>query len=270
MSDGRGGAKRASAGEARPRSAPPAAPETGSLEPLSRALLGDPARTSERERRVVLELVLRDDPLVMDALRRARALALPDWRLASGAIYQTLWNALTGRASGHGIKDLDLIYFDASDLSFEAEDRVIRKAAPLFEGLACPVEIRNQARVHLWYPRRFGGPYPQLASTDESLLRYASRTHAVAVRLEADGRLDIVAPFGLADVFALRVVPNPVLDNAATHADKAARMAALWPEIEVVPWPAADRPPPGPAQPAASASRDWMRLSTSPRKEFPQ
>jgi hypothetical protein len=220
----------------------------------------------------MLELVLRTDPLVMDLLRRARALALPDWRLVSGAIYQSVWNALTGRAPGHGIKDADLVYFDASDLSFEAEDRVIRAAASFFNGCRVPVDVRNQARVHLWFPERFGIRYPKLACTDECLLNYASRTHAVAVRLEADGRLDIAAPFGLADIFAMRIVPNPVLDNARTHAAKARRMRELWPEVEVVEWPGHEEGAEGgaPSRQASSSSRDWMRLSTSPRSEFPQ
>ena len=250
--------------------------DAGEATRLSRAVLGDPERSSERDRRAMLELILRTDPLVMDILRRARALALPDWRLVSGAIYQSVWNALTGRPSGHGIKDADLVYFDASDLSFEAEDRVIRAVAPTFNGLGLPVEVRNQARVHLWFPERFGASYPKLSCTEESLLNYASRTHAVAVRLEADGRLDVVAPFGLADVFAMRIVPNPALDNAETHAEKARRMRDLWPEVEVVDWPrdaraapASDATPQTPSAPSPS-SRDWMRLSTRPRSELPQ
>ncbi len=247
---------------------------------FGRTTLGDPALTSEDDRRRVLELILRTDPMVMRVLRDARALVLPDWRLASGAVYQTVWNALTRRPSGHGIKDIDLVYFDG-DTSYEAEDRIITRARPVFAGLPAPVELRNQARVHLWFREKHGISYPRLACTDAALLNYAARTHAVAVRLEADGRLSIAAPFGLADIFAMRLVPNPVLDNAATYMEKAVRMKAAWPEIEIVPWPVAeagpaDAPAPavsaGPEVPhsAASRQRDWMTLSTSPRSELPR
>ena len=41
------------------------------------------------------------------------------------------------------------------------------------------------------------------------LERFASATFAVGVRLESDDRLHIEAPFGLADLFALRLRPNP-------------------------------------------------------------
>ncbi|WP_417770573.1 nucleotidyltransferase family protein [Stappia sp.] len=247
---------------------------------FGRTTLGDPALTSEDDRRRVLELILRMDPVLMRVLRAARDLALPDWRLASGAIYQTVWNALTRRPAGHGIKGFDLVYFDG-DTSYEAEDRVIARARPLFTGLPAPVEIRNQARVHLWFGEKHGISCPRLPCTDAALLNYAARTHAVAVRLEVDGRLSMVAPFGLADIFAMRLVPNPVLDNAAAYMEKAVRMKAAWPEIEIVPWPAAETGAAevaatavsgGPAAPhsAASGKRDWMTLSTSPRSELPR
>lgn len=180
--------------------------------------------------------ILRADPLLATVLERARALALPDWLVVSGALYQTVWNALTGRPSGHGLKDVDLVFHAPADLSFEAEDRVIRHAAAVFADLEVPVELRNQARVHLWFEARFGAPYPPLASSAEGLTRYASVCHAVGVRSTDDGEIEVFAPFGLDDVFALRIRPNKALDNAATHAEKAARMRALWPELTIEPW----------------------------------
>jgi hypothetical protein len=247
-----------------PRPSPEPRTDLAAGLPLGREVLGDPTRSGEDERRKMLELILRTDEAVMRALHLARSLALPDWRLASGAIYQTVWNALTGRPAGHGIRDFDLLYFDACDRGFAAEDRVIRRAARRFDGFSFPVEVRNQARVHLWFPEKFGQPYPQLACTDQALLNYASRTHAVAVRLEADGRLDIAAPFGLADIFAMRIVPNPALDNSATHAAKAERMKALWRELEVVPWPDtlqadAEALAACEGQPSHAVGRDWLR-----------
>jgi len=184
-----------------------------------------------------LEAIIRNSPLLMDVLRGMRALALPDTLLGSGAIYNTVWNVLTDRPPLTGIKDADVVYFDDSDLSYEAEDAAIRRAAAQFADLPIPVELRNQARVHIWFPQKFGTPYPQLKSSAEMMLYFASRTHAVAVRLEDDGRLGIFAPFGLDDIFSFRVTPNPALDNAATHAAKAARAKAVWPELTVVPWP---------------------------------
>jgi hypothetical protein len=184
------------------------------------------------------EAIIRADPGLMHLLERLRALALPQWRLVAGCLYQTVWNVLTERPRGTGIKDYDLIYYGDTDLSWEAEDAVIRRVAAATRGCIGPVETRNQARVHLWFQQRFGCAYPRLGSADEALGYYASVVHAVGVRLEHDGRLDIAAPFGLEDVFAMRIRPNRVLDNRASHDSKAARVKSIWPEVVIEPWSA--------------------------------
>ena len=185
----------------------------------------------------VLEEILRGQPHLMAILEGMNALGLPDVLLGSGAIYNSVWNALTGRPVLTGINDADVVYFDDSDLSYAAEDAVIRRAEAQFAGLPIPVELRNQARVHLWFSERFGFDYPQLTCSADMMLFFATRTHAVAARLEADGTISIHAPFGLDDMFSFRVTPNPVLPNRATHERKAARAKAIWPELEIVLWP---------------------------------
>ena len=168
------------------------------------------SRQSQSELRERLTAILRATPPLMRVLSVARHLCLPDWLVFSGAVYQPVLNHLTGRALDYGIKDYDLGYFDASDLSYEAEDAVIRRVKTAFdEPLRSMVEVRNQARVHLWFEAKFGEPYGLLSSTAKALERFASATFAVGVRLESDDRLHIEAPFGLADVFALRLRPNP-------------------------------------------------------------
>jgi len=185
----------------------------------------------------VLAAMVLDQPVLMRILYGARRLGLPDALLGAGAIYNTVWNVLTERPPLTGVKDADVAYFDESDLSYEAEDVVIRRAAAEFADLALPVEVRNQARVHLWYPQKFGTPYPRLTCSADMMQYYASKTHAVAVRLKADDSLEVIAPFGLRDLFSFRITPNPALDNRSTHSAKGERARSIWPEISVVPWP---------------------------------
>lgn len=189
----------------------------------------------ERQRAAFLEIIW-DDPLVREALLRARSLDLPDWWIVSGVLYNTVWNCLSARPSGYGIKDVDLFYFDGSDLSWEAEDVVIRRGEEIFAGLAKPVEIRNQARVHLWFEDRFGQKREPLHSSRDSIVHFATRAHAVGVRLDGADALELYAPYGLEDIFAFRVAPNRILDNSATHEAKAARAKAAWPELTVISW----------------------------------
>jgi hypothetical protein len=189
-----------------------------------------------RTQAAALEAIVRAEPVLMVALRGARDLGLPDWWIVSGAIYNTVWNVLTGRPAMTGVKDIDLFYFNSADLSYEAEDAVIRRAAPVFAELPVPVEIRNQARVHLWYEGHFGAPYPPLRSSREAVDRFASTTHSVGVQLDARDGLLVYAPYGLDEMFSFRLTPNRATDNRQTHEAKAARAVEVWPELRVEPW----------------------------------
>jgi hypothetical protein len=186
---------------------------------------------TESELRERLTAILRATPQLMRVLSVSRRLCLPDWLVFSGAVYQPVLNHLTGRPLHYGIKDYDLAYFDASDLSYEAEDAVIRRVKAAFdEPVRSMVEIRNQARVHLWFESKFGESYAPLSCTAEALERFASATFAVGVWLEPDDRLHIEAPFGLADLFALRLVPNP--HRKTVGFDRvAADVRRRWPEL---------------------------------------
>jgi uncharacterized protein len=180
-----------------------------------------------------LTAILRAAPSLMRVLAVTRELDLPDWLVMSGAVYQRVLNKLTMRASDYGVRDYDLGYFDASDISYEAEDVIIRRVAAAFDGpLRSAVEVRNQARVHVWFEGHFGEPYTPLSCTAEALERFVSPMFAVGVRLDDDDRLLIAAPFGLADLFALRLRPNP--RRPSTGFDRVAvGVTRRWPEVKV-------------------------------------
>ena len=178
--------------------------------------------------------ILRASPGVMRVMTTVRGLGLPDWRLFSGAVYQTVWNAVTGREPGYGLKDYDIGFFDP-DTSWDAEDVFIRRVAEAFDQpLKSQVEVRNQARVHLWFEQRFGEPYAALSSTDEALERFVCPAFAVGVRLEDDDRITVAAPFGLDDVFDMVLRPNPNRPLANGWDRVVTSALARWPEAKVI------------------------------------
>jgi hypothetical protein len=178
--------------------------------------------------------IVRADPGLMHVLTTVRGLGLNDWRVFSGAVYQSVWNAVTGRPVGYGRKDYDLGYFDP-DTSWDAEDAVIKRVAAAFdEPFRSEVEVRNQARVHLWFMDRFGEPYEALTATDAALARFVAPAFAVGVRLEADDIISIAAPFGLEDVFSMTLRPNPNRPLARGWDKTVASARARWPELTVI------------------------------------
>jgi len=180
-----------------------------------------------------LEAIVRADPDLMTVLEGVRDEGLNDWLIFSGAVYQSVWNHLTGRPPGHGVKDFDVGYFD-DDYSWDAEDAVIRRVAARFdEPLKSRVEVRNQRRVSEWFPQKFGQDWPPVSQTAEALERFVASAFAVGVRLEPDDRLTIEAPFGLDDVFAMVIRPNPTRPIAADWDRVIDKLMARWPELTV-------------------------------------
>jgi len=171
----------------------------------------------------------------MHAFEAARDLNLPDWWIVAGALYNQVFNHLTNRPDMYGVNDIDLFYFDP-DISYDAEDAIIQNAARHFAPNP-PVQVRNQARVHLWYEQHFGQPYTPLANSCEAVDRFACRTHSVALHLNADDSFELYAPYGLNDIFSFRITPNPARNNRKTHENKGARQKEMWPELEILPWP---------------------------------
>ena len=181
-----------------------------------------------------LEDILRAAPSMMTVLALTRELDLPDWMIVSGTVYQRVWNHLTGREPDYGVRDYDVIYFDP-DTSWDAEDLFIKRAAALFPApLDALVEVRNQARVHLWFEDHFGEPYEPLSSSAEALTRFVAPAFGVGVRLEADDSLTIHAPFGLEDLFATTLRPNPRRGLAKGWVKTTTSARTRWPEIRVI------------------------------------
>jgi hypothetical protein len=160
-----------------------------------------------------------------------RAFGLPQCYVTAGCLFQTLWNLRSGRPAAENIKDYDVFYFDAGDVSWEAEDAVIRRVAPLAERLGIPVEVKNQARVHLWYRARFGDDYPQLHSAKDGMSRYLVRCTCAGIGV-ADG--EVFAPDGFADLEAGILRINPLLPRPRQWRIKAEHYRARWPWLRIV------------------------------------
>ncbi|MGY1502841.1 nucleotidyltransferase family protein [Streptomyces sp. QTS52] len=184
-----------------------------------------------------LRAVLSRNDVLTEVLARTATLDLPGWYVTAGCLFQTVWNVVTDRPPTSGIKDYDVFYFDEGDLSWEAENAVIKAGQKVFAGLPAEVEIRNEARVHLWYEDKFGVACPPYDSAEAAIDSFAATTCCLGVRVEADGRWRVYAPHGLSDVFNLVVRPNPVLAPRSVYESKAVRWREQWPELTVLEWP---------------------------------
>lgn len=165
-----------------------------------------------------------------EILARLPRLGLAQCFLTAGCLFQPVWNAAIGRLPDIGIRDYDVFYFDDRDLSWEAEDRVIASAAALFADLGVVVELRNQARVHLWYERRFGVPGRKLGSSRDAIDRYLVACTCVGIEVETGA---LYAPYGLRELIAGILRLNPHATQPSLFRRKAEDYRARWPFLVI-------------------------------------
>ena len=120
--------------------------------------------------------VLRN-PINATILTRLPQLHASDAWLVSGALFQTVWNVQTHRAPEYGIRDYDVFYFDP-DTSWDAETTLSNAPNSAFADVDAAIEIRNQARVHLWYRSEIRRTLPASDAHDRRhrSFSYAQRT----------------------------------------------------------------------------------------------
>ena len=96
------------------------------------------------------------------------------------------------------------------------------------------MQVRNQARVHLWYQQKFGRPYPPLKCSTEGIDRFLTRNTKIGIRRDG-GRDEVYAPDGFDDIAKLLITPNRSANfSRERYLEKAARWKSLWPELTLV------------------------------------
>jgi uncharacterized protein len=175
------------------------------------------------------------NPINTALLTRLPLLDLRQCWLVAGCLFQAVWNAQAGCPPGENVSDYDVFYFDDTDLSYEAEDAVIQRVVRASADLGVKVEVKNQARVHLWYAQRFGTAYPQLGSAKDGIDRFLIAGTCVALGACAGHAGALYAPFGLDDIFAGVLRPNVNNVPGNRYMEKAESYRARWPHLRLIP-----------------------------------
>jgi hypothetical protein len=182
-----------------------------------------------------LRQVLSGSPIVAPVIDRWPDIGLPDCWLAAGCLAQTVWNDAFGLPARHGISDIDLVYFDGGDLSAGTEAGHAARIRALFAELGLWVDVKNEARVHLWYAEKFGTALAPYVSTEDAITTFPTTATAVGVQPDANG-LRIFSPYGLSDLLGGVVRPNKKQITRPIYEAKVKKWLALWPRLRVVDW----------------------------------
>ena len=182
-----------------------------------------------------LETIVRETPWLMEALAAAREVDAPDWLVGGGAVRNAAWDHLHGFTEPTPLADIDLAFFDASDLSPKRELQIEGAlAARLPEA---PWEARNQAAVHTWFPEKFGVEVEPLTSSPGAIATWPETATAIGLHLGDDDEVTIVAPFGLDDLLGLVNRRNPARVSVEEYERRlvSKRITERWPRVTVIP-----------------------------------
>lgn len=162
-------------------------------------------------------------------LCHVETLGLPDSWVGAGFVRNSVWDVLhDSRIDASRLNDIDVIFFDPSDVGEEREadlERRLRQVAPGFAW-----SVKNQARMH---GRNGDRPY---SDTFDAIAHWPETATAIAAR-RVQGRIEIIAPHTINDLLNLIVRPTPAFRHKMDVyrrrvTDK--NWPARWPKLTVL------------------------------------
>jgi uncharacterized protein len=155
-----------------------------------------------------LKKIIYQNKLLMDILKKIHEIE-PTAYLCAGVIRNTIWAYLHDQTFALKQTEIDVIFYDAEDVNAVHEKRIEQQLIALYPEIEW--DITNQAFVHEWYKPDDGSVMSQLKSIDEALSLWPETATAIAVRLNAEQEIEYIAPFGLIDLFELKLRWNKAL-----------------------------------------------------------
>lgn len=182
-----------------------------------------------------LNKILEKDNALYKIIRNVSALGIPNLYVGGGSVTQSVWNHLFSKPIGYGISDVDIVYFD-TDLSLEKERMVLEQIVKTTKQNQYALDVKNEARVHLWYEEEFGFSIPAYTSTEEAISTWPSTATSIGVFFDQENKLQIFAPYGMYDLFSGVVRPNKAMISREVYEKKAEKWGAKWPGLTVIGW----------------------------------
>lgn len=144
---------------------------------------------------------INSDEWMLSVLKTARGAGLPDWMIGAGFVRNKIWNILHDfPADASHDSDLDLIYFDPTNVSEEYEKQTEQQ---LNDSLQQAWSVKNMARMHI---KNNDDPY---SSTADGLAHWVETATCIAVKLNDANEVELIAPYGIDDLVGLILRPTP-------------------------------------------------------------
>lgn len=145
--------------------------------------------------------IIEEDQWMMELLRTVKELDLPDWWICAGFVRSKIWDVLHGFNERTSIPDVDVIYFDQTNLDESIEKKLEKELHSRLP--AIPWSVKNQARMHVI------NNFPPYLSSVDAISKFPETVTALGVKLDGGENLILTAPCGVEDVINMEVNPTP-------------------------------------------------------------
>ena len=151
-------------------------------------------------KKILLRLI-EEDEWMMELLKARKILNLPDWWICAGFVRSKIWDVLHGYEERTLLADIDVIYFDPTNIDENKEKELEEQLKYLMPTI--PWSVKNQARMHVI------NNLPPYSSAVEGIANFPETVTALGVKLDDEDKVILTAPHGIEDVIHLQVRPTP-------------------------------------------------------------
>ena len=180
--------------------------------------------------------IIKQNNYLFDVIKIASLEKTEKFYIGAGAIAQTIWNSIFGNVSTYGIDDIDIVYFNKDDLSEFAEDTIIKTLSQKLKHIPFHIDIKNQARVHLWYNAKFGYEISPVSSIKDAIERWPTTATSIGLKLDRFNNFEYYAPFGLDDLKSGTIRANKRQITSEIYNSKVQQWIKKWPNLKIIPW----------------------------------
>ena len=199
---------------------------------MNKKLIG--ANKPLEEQIEILTKILSQNKKLMELLKILESDGLENCYVGAGAINQTIFNYYHDYDICYGIKDYDIVYFD-KDTSYEKEDTIIKRLTKKINKLNITTDIKNQARVHIWYYEKYGIKRTPYTSVEDAISSWGATITCIGIKL-VNNKLVVYAPYGLNDIFKMIIRPVKREFTKEAYDERALRWINKWPKLTKIDW----------------------------------
>ncbi|TKD69400.1 nucleotidyltransferase family protein [Pseudalkalibacillus hwajinpoensis] len=176
-------------------------------------------------------MLIQNDDRMMEVIKAASKLNLPDWWICAGFVRSKIWDTLHGFENRTETPDVDVIYFDNKDTKEKMEKELEAELRRILPDI--PWSVKNEARMHVI------NDIPPYTSAEDAISKFPETATALGVKVDKNNELILTAPCGLDDVLNLKLKPTPYFkdtkERAAIYEERIIKKnwESIWHKIKV-------------------------------------